>query len=80
MIIEMGEGLGELEALTRLMGLSCDVSRLAVTLYDTEQTTLGMALMETADQVADEVGVWTTRCGHTMDEVTRPLWRDTGEG
>jgi hypothetical protein len=53
---EEGEGLvttkaleatGELKALARLMGLSCEVSRAAIALYDTEQTTLGMTLMET---------------------------------
>jgi hypothetical protein len=69
------EATGELKALGRLMELSCDVSRAAVALYDTEQATLGMTLMETADRLADEAGAWAGRCGYTMDEVTQPLWK-----
>jgi hypothetical protein len=51
------------EALTRLMELSCDVSRAAEALYDTEEAALGMALMEKADRLSDEVGVWAARSG-----------------
>jgi hypothetical protein len=36
-----------------------------------------MSLMETADRLAEEVGVWAARSGYTVDEVTQPLWRNT---
>ena len=89
MRIEEGEGLRcnlagneaplesttDLEALTKLMDLSCQVAAHAEALYATEEVQRGMKLMETADLIAEEVGVWTERCGYTIDEVTRPLWR-----
>ena len=65
------EGAG---ALTRLMDLSCQLARHAMLLYDTAEAALGMTLMETADRLADEVGVWAARSGYTVEEVTLPLW------
>jgi hypothetical protein len=41
---------------------------------DSEHAAFGVALMGTADRLADEVGVWATRSGHTVDDVTLPLW------
>ena len=88
MRIEEGEGLRrnlaaheapgsttDLEALTKLMDLSCQVAAHAEALYATEEVQRGMKLMETADLIAEEVGVWAERCGHTVDEGTRPLWQ-----
>jgi hypothetical protein len=49
--------VGDLEAFTRLMKLSGEISSAAIALYDTEHAALGMTLMETADQLADEVGI-----------------------
>jgi hypothetical protein len=87
MRVEMGEGLvntkahsSDLEALTGLMKLSCEISDAATALYDTEHAALGMKLMETADQLADEVGVLAARSGYTADEVTQPLWKAPREG
>ena len=64
----------DLEALTRLMELSCKVSDHAQALYGTEEIGRGMELMETADLIAEEVGVWLLRTGYTIEEVTAPLW------
>ena len=64
----------DLEALTRLMELSCQVAAHA---QATEETQRGMELMETADLIAEEVGVWAERCGFIIDEVTQPLWLST---
>jgi hypothetical protein len=87
MRVEMGEGLvtteapfNDLEALTRLMKLSSEISDAATALYATEQATLGMKLMETADQLAEEVGVLAARSGYTANQVTQPLWRAPREG
>lgn len=66
-------GLGDLTALTRLMALSCRVADLALKLYD-DAPTLGMKMMEAADLISEEVGVWAERSGYTLDEVTQPLW------
>lgn len=71
---DVSGNIESLAALTRLMDLSCQIAGHAVSLYDTTQTALGMTLMESADHLADEVGVWAGRCGYTMDEVTAPLW------
>jgi len=83
----MGEGLvttkalsSDLEALTRLMKLSCEISSAATTLYATEHAALGMKLMGTADQLADEVGVLAARSGYTAEQVTQPLWQAPREG
>jgi hypothetical protein len=59
------------------MDLSRQVAAHAVALYDTEELQRGMNLMETADRIAEEVGVWAERCGYTIDEVTHPLWKET---
>jgi hypothetical protein len=37
--------------------------------------TRGIELMEAADKIAEEVGVWASRGGYTMDEVTQPSWK-----
>jgi hypothetical protein len=87
MRVEMGEGLvtteapfSDLEALTRLMTLSSEISDAAMALYATEEAALGMKLMETADRLADEVGTLAIRSGYTADEVTQPLWQAPREG
>ncbi len=36
-----------------------------------------MQLIETADKIADEVGVCAERAGYTLDEVTTPLRKST---
>jgi hypothetical protein len=66
--------LGELEGFTRLMKLSCEISDAATALYDTEHAALGIKLMETADRLADEVGMLAAQSDYTADEVTQPLW------
>jgi hypothetical protein len=63
------ENAGDLAALTRLMALSCRVADYAQTLDGGDTV-----LMEAADKIAEEVGVWAERSGYTLDEVTRPLW------
>ncbi len=63
-------------ALTRLMALSSEIANSAQRLYDTEQATVGMRLMEIADRLADEVGLLTDRSGYTVDEVIAPLWKE----
>jgi len=81
---EVGEGVattiapqttGDLEALTRLMELSCELSQAA--LHCTDQVMFGKTLMETADRLAEEVGFWAEQRGYTMDQVTLSLWADT---
>ncbi len=67
----------DLTSLTRFMELSSEVAALAMKLGDTEEASLGMKLMETADRISDQVGVAAERAGYTMDEVTRPLWEGT---
>lgn len=42
-------------------------------LYDTEQAALGMKLMETADELADEVEVWTARFGRRPREAVEGM-------
>ncbi len=54
----------DLAALTRLMALSCRVADAARTIE----------AMETADKIAEDVGVLAERLGYTADEVVRPLW------
>ena len=63
-------------ALTRCMALSCEIADSALKLYNTEHVTVGMRLMETADKLAEEVGLLTDLTGYTIDEVVAPLWRD----
>jgi hypothetical protein len=83
MRLEEGAGLiarkpqDDLTALTRLMQLSRHVAETAEALYGTEEAARGMDLMEIADGITNEVGVWAERCGYTLDEVTRPLWEGT---
>jgi hypothetical protein len=67
------ESFKDLAALTRLMGLSCRVADYAQK-QSSSETKLGMDLMDIADNIAEEVGVWAARSGYTLDEVTRPLW------
>jgi hypothetical protein len=45
------EGLGDLTALTRLFDLHWKLSELAKKLYDTEETQIGMQIMETTDLI-----------------------------
>lgn len=70
------EGRGDLNALTRLMKLSTEISDSALTFYGTERVTAGMTLMGIADRLADEVGLLADRSGYTVDEVTAPLWKE----
>ena len=73
----MSEKPTDLEGLTELMDLSCQAAAYAEALYATEEAQRGMNLMEIADRIAEEVGVWTKRCGYMIDEVTQPLWLAT---
>jgi hypothetical protein len=65
------------EALTKLMNLSCKVAAHAEALHATEEAQRGMQMMEIVDKISEEVGVWASRCGYTIDEDTQPLWQAT---
>lgn len=66
------EGSRDLNALTRLMTLSCEIGDSARE-CDTDQA---MRLIGIADRLADEVGTLADRSGYTVDEVIAPLWKE----
>lgn len=87
MRIEEGEGLRcnlvaneapggttDLEALTKLMDLACQVAAIGGGRTKAQR---GLNLLEIADLIAEEVGVLAVRCGYMIDEVTQPLWLAT---
>ena len=72
--VKAPEDSGNLNVLARLMALSSEIADSAQKLYDTEQATVGMTLMEIAGRLTDEVGLLTDRSGYTVDEA--PLWKE----